>query len=76
VAYSPAIDVSTVGDTFEEAKARFTEAANLFFEEIIEKGKVNEALIELGWQTKNDQLVPPSIISHQAETFSFNNFLQ
>ncbi len=41
VAYSPALDLSTVGDTFEQAKARFEEAVQIFFEEIAEKGTMN-----------------------------------
>ena len=32
IAYSPALDLSTSGKTFEEAKKHFAEAATLFFE--------------------------------------------
>ncbi|MEK7537372.1 MAG: hypothetical protein AAB619_00155 [Patescibacteria group bacterium] len=33
IAYTPALDLSTSGKTFEQAKQRFEEAAELFFEE-------------------------------------------
>ena len=50
VAYSPALDLSTSGKTFEEAKKRFAEASRLFFEEVVRKNTLSEALQDLGWQ--------------------------
>jgi predicted RNase H-like HicB family nuclease len=76
IAYSPALDLSTVGDTFDEAKLRFQEALRVFFEEIIENGTANKALMELGWQREDKHLVPPVIVGHQTESFSVNQFLQ
>lgn len=73
VAYSPAIEVSTVGETFQEAQQRFEEAANIFFEEIIENNTLEDALLELGWQKENKQLVPPMVVSNQMRPFSFDN---
>lgn len=35
VAYAPALDLSTSGKTYEEAKERFEEAVTLFFEETV-----------------------------------------
>ncbi|PIR59197.1 MAG: hypothetical protein COU69_01270 [Candidatus Pacebacteria bacterium CG10_big_fil_rev_8_21_14_0_10_56_10] len=64
VAYSPAIDISTVGDTFEEAQKMFGEASQLFFEEIMEKGTTEEALLELGWQKNEESFFPPTVVSH------------
>ena len=72
VAYSPAVDVSTVGETFEEAQRRFEEAVDIFFEEIIEKNTLEEALLELGWQSQNRRLTPPVVVSNQMMSFSFN----
>lgn len=74
IAYTPALDLSTVGDTMEQAQRRFEEAVQLFFEEISAKGTVNEALEELGWQKKNNQFTPPVVVSHQTETFSVPQF--
>ncbi len=70
IAFSPALDLSTVGDTFEEAQKRFEEAVELFFEEITEKGTVEEVLTELGWQKNKQQLVPPQVVSTQTKQFS------
>ena len=42
VAYSPAIDLSTCGDTEKEARTRFEEAASIFFKEIIKIGTVDD----------------------------------
>jgi hypothetical protein len=50
VAYSPAIDLSTCGDTEEQAHARFTEAARIFFDEVAKMGTLGEVLEECGWQ--------------------------
>lgn len=69
VAYSPALDLSTSGRTFEEAKAHFEEAVNLFFEEIIEKGTLEDVLLDLGWQRSDDSFIPPVAVAHQVENF-------
>jgi len=70
IAYTPALDLSTVGDTFEEAKKRFEEAVQLFFEEIIEEGKIDQALTELGWHKRENKYSPPVVVSHTTENFS------
>ena len=38
VAYTPALDLSTSGDTFEQAKKRFSEVVGIFFEECLNMG--------------------------------------
>lgn len=70
IAYTPALDLSTVGDTFEEAKKRFEEAVQLFFEEIMEEGKMDQALTELGWRKQENIYSPPVVVSHMTENFS------
>lgn len=72
IAYSPALDLSTVGSSFEEAKTRFEEAVQLFFEEISEKGTLEDVLLELGWQKHDKQFTPPVVVSHETENFSVN----
>ncbi|OGM79540.1 hypothetical protein A2382_00080 [Candidatus Woesebacteria bacterium RIFOXYB1_FULL_38_16] len=74
VAYSPALDLSTAAETFDKAKAAFEEAVSIFFEEIVDKGTVNEALEELGWQKVNKEYVPPMIVGQQNESFSVPAF--
>lgn len=73
IAYSPALDLSTVGDTFEEAQKRFREAVQIFFEEITQKGTINEVLTELGWQKVNKEFIPPVVISSRTQSFSISN---
>lgn len=68
VAYSPALDLSSSGKTFERAKENFTEAAKLFFEEVWRKGTVDQSLGELGWQKVKKEWKPPVVVSQQAET--------
>ena len=53
VAFSPALDLSTCGDTKEQARTRFIEAATIFFDEIIEMGTVDDVLTECGWKKRN-----------------------
>lgn len=70
VAYTPALDLSTSGSTFEEAQRNFGEAVNIFFEELTEMGTLDDVLLELGWQKQNNNFVPPVVISSQTQTFS------
>lgn len=50
VAYTPALDLSTSGKNYQEVKKRFTEIVNIFFEELIKKGTLEEVLRDLGWK--------------------------
>lgn len=49
VAYSPALDLSSCGDTEQHARQKFTEAASIFFAEIHKMGTTEEVLEECGW---------------------------
>lgn len=68
VAYSPALDLSTCGKSFEEAQRRFFEISKIFFQEIIKKGTEEEVLGELGWQKINQEWSSPIMISHRQNT--------
>ncbi len=70
VAYTPALDLSTAGDTFEKAQKNFSEAVNIFFEELMYMGTVDEVLMGLGWQKLNNSFVPPVVVANQTESFS------
>ncbi len=69
VAYSPALDISTVGKSEAHAKKRFEELVRMFLRDISEKKVIDEVLTELGWtKTKQrdgnkSQWVPPAIRS-------------
>ena len=67
VAYSPALDLSTSGDTLEQAKTRFSEAVDIFLEETTKKGTLPEVLSDLGWQKSNDSWLPPVVIGQSSE---------
>ncbi len=70
VAYSPAIDLSTSGKTYEEAKKRFVEASSIFFEEIVGQGTMDEVLKELGWRKVRQQWIPSVVISQESQEVS------
>jgi len=50
VAYCPALDLSSCGDTEVQARRRFTEAVQVFFRELIAMGTLEEVLEESGWR--------------------------
>lgn len=65
VAYTPVLDLATSGKSFKEAEQRFIEVVEIFFEELIEMGTLDEVLSELGWQKVKKQWTPPAIIAHE-----------
>ena len=67
VAYSPVLDLSTSGNSFEEVRKRFIEIVEIFFEEIINQGTINEVLSDLGWQKTTKTWEPPVLISQDSE---------
>ncbi|MFA5317487.1 MAG: hypothetical protein WC369_08710 [Dehalococcoidales bacterium] len=50
VVFSPVIDLSSCGDSEEQARKKFTEAAAIFFDEISRMGTIDDVLTECGWQ--------------------------
>jgi predicted RNase H-like HicB family nuclease len=66
VAYSPALDLSTSGKSHAEARRRFAEASQIFFEEIMKAGTFEKALTELGWKKRGSHLRPPLVVSQEA----------
>lgn len=50
IAYSPALDLSTCGDTQEQAKKRFEECLHLFLKETDKMGTFEDVLLECGWK--------------------------
>jgi len=67
IAYTPALDLSTSGNTFEQAKKRFDEIVHIFFEEIMKENTTKEVLTELGWQKVNAKWNPPIVISNESQ---------
>ena len=68
VAYTPALDLSTSGATLEEAKKNFTEAVEIFFDEIVEMGTFEDVLLDLGWKKQNQDFIPPVVVSQGMES--------
>lgn len=70
VAYSPALDLSTAGKSFDEALKRFDEAVQIFFEEMIEEKNMDEVLGGLGWQQQKRAWTPPSVVAYDVRSFN------
>ena len=75
VAYSPALDLSTSAKTFDGAKKRFKEIVQIFFEEVAEKGTVDEVLSGLGWKKMEKKWFPPVEVSHKLEPIRIPQFI-
>jgi hypothetical protein len=69
IAYSPALDLSTCGDTEQLARSRFTEATTIFFDEIVNMGTAEEVLTECGWHKScgGKTWQPPVLKSYSEE---------
>ena len=67
IAYTPALDLSTSGNTFDQAKKRFDEIVHIFFEEIMKENTAEEVLTDLGWQKVNAKWNPPIVISNESQ---------
>ncbi|MGA2863755.1 MAG: hypothetical protein ABSF95_04645 [Verrucomicrobiota bacterium] len=69
IAYSPALDLSSCGSTFEEMEKNFDEAMNIFFSECAEKGTLEDVLTACGWESRNEDRCrvcrPPRIIGQK-----------
>ncbi len=63
VAYCPALDISTQGDTFEEAQKMFDELARTYIDELIKMGTLDQVLLSSGWikESARGTWKPPSI---------------
>jgi predicted RNase H-like HicB family nuclease len=69
VAYTPALDISTFGETLGEAKSNFEQLVLVFFEELERNGNADEVLTSLGWRKIADQWSAPKEVQHTVETF-------
>ena len=60
VSFTPALDLSTCGDSRDEAIHNRNEAARLFFQTAVERDCLQELLESYGWQlTENERWLPP-----------------
>jgi len=72
VAYTPALDLSTSGKTFEQVRKRFTEAVDVFFEEIEKMGTTDEVLGGLGWRKIKQEWKPIAPVAHEMQEFQLS----
>lgn len=70
VAYTPALDLSTSGDSFEQAKKRFGEVVQIFFEECVNMGTLPKVLSDLGWVKQNSEWNPPTVVAQDTQMFN------
>ena len=64
VSYCPQLDVSSCGDTVDEARRMLKEAVSLFLEEAEKKGTLQDILEESGYHLKNNkEWIPPKIVA-------------
>lgn len=64
VAYAPGLDLSSAGHTLKKAEQNIKEAIELFMEEILSRGTIDEVLSNLGWEKTRQKWTPPTFISH------------
>lgn len=50
IAYCPALDISTSAESLTEVRKMFAEMINIFFEEVIKMGTMDEVLSQCGWR--------------------------
>jgi len=50
VAYCPALELSSYGDTEEEARLAFEDALAIFLRDTTERGTLDQLLLALGWR--------------------------
>lgn len=63
VAYCPALELSTYGDSREDAKSAFSEVLASFVKDTQAKGTLEKVLLELGWKLQQKPVVkyePPA----------------
>jgi predicted RNase H-like HicB family nuclease len=73
IAVCSVLDLSTQGNTLEEAKKRMIEVIDIFFQEIVKKDVVEEVLDDLGWEKIGDKMQAPNYIetaSYDLKTFA------
>lgn len=76
VAYCPALEVSSYGDTKDEAKKAFDGAMNIFIKETTTKGTLEKYLLKLGWQLQQKPkrvYQPPTFSLQESKRFLHKN---
>jgi len=67
IAYAPSLDLATSGNSAKQAKKRFGEAVDIFFEETSKKGTLDRVLKGLGWRKIEKEWSPPFVCQEVKE---------
>lgn len=60
IAYCPSLDISTSGDTFNEAVGNFYERFQLHVECCVDHGTLYDDLLAHGWKLRKKSILPPT----------------
>ena len=60
VVYTPALDLCTSGDSRDQALANFHDAVQIFLEDLLQHGNLDDVLGELGWEKEESDWIPPA----------------
>ena len=75
VAYCPALELSSYGDSEKDAKDAFEEALNIFMKDTHQKGTFEKVLLKLGWSLKQKPkplYIPPHFSKDSIRKFNHN----
>jgi predicted RNase H-like HicB family nuclease len=70
VAYVPELDVSSCGETANQARINILDAVRGFLETCADMGTLNEILDEAGYRREGDDWLPPEFVSIDRLTLS------
>ncbi len=70
VAHVPELDISSCGNSADEARKNILDAVQGFLETCADMGTLNEILDEAGYRREGDNWVPPEFVSLDRLTLS------
>lgn len=70
IAHCPILDLSTSASSFKKVKERFSEVVEVFFEELMDMGTLDEVLANLGWTKVQQHWTPPFSVGHDLQSVS------
>jgi predicted RNase H-like HicB family nuclease len=62
VVWCPALEVSSYGDTEDEARQAFEDAVEIFIEETARRGTLEKELLRMGWTLASADYYPPRVL--------------
>lgn len=74
IATSPALDITTQGENFDDARKNFDELLAIFFEEYDTDEKLEKVLLECGWSKVSNSYSPPREIGRIFTNFRLPQF--